>query len=67
MSGSWSTTITELLGTLRQALTVLVPVAEKIRMPWRDGEAYDDWDAIAECLYDNLVVHSIAWATQIQR
>lgn len=64
MSASWSTTLTDLLGILRQALAALVPIAEKGRVPWRDGEAYDDWDAIAGCLYDNLVVRAISCATE---
>ena len=64
MSASWSTTLTDLLGNLRQALAALVPMAEKARIPWRDGEAYDDWDAIAGCLYDNLVVRAISCATE---
>lgn len=64
MSASWSTTVTALLGILRQALAALVPIAAQARVPWRDGEAYDDWDAIAECLYDNLVVRAISCAAE---
>jgi hypothetical protein len=33
-------------------------------MPWRDGDAYDDWDAIAGCLYDNIVVRSICYSKE---
>lgn len=66
MNTPWSTTLTELLGVLRQALAALVPVAEKARIPWRDGEAYDDWDAIAACLYDNLVVRPISCAAEVE-
>jgi hypothetical protein len=64
MSASWNTTVTELFGILHQALVALVPIAEKARVPWRDGEAYDDWDAIAGCLYDNLVVRAISCAKE---
>ena len=64
MSTSWSTTLTDLLGIHRQALAVLVPIADKARVPWRDGEAYDEWDAIAECLYHNIVVRAISCAIE---
>jgi hypothetical protein len=64
MNAPWRTTLTDLLGVFRQGLVALVPVAEKARMPWRDGEAYDDWDAIAECLYDNLVVRAVVYARE---
>jgi len=64
MSAIRTTTVAYLLGILRQALTALVPVVEMARMPWRDGEAYDDWDAIAECLYDNLVVRTLVYARE---
>jgi hypothetical protein len=64
MSTVWRTTLTDLLGILQQALVALVPVAEKARIPWRDGEAYDDWDAMAGCLFDALVVRSVSYARE---
>jgi hypothetical protein len=33
-------------------------------MPWREGDAYDDWDAMAGALYDSLVVRTIRHASQ---
>lgn len=64
MNTSWNTTVTEVLGIFRQALAALVPMAEKARMPWRDGEAYDDWDSIAGCLYTNIVARAISCARE---
>lgn len=64
MSAEWTTSVTELLSFLQQALVALVPIAEKARIPWQDGQAYDDWDAIAGCLYDNLVVKTISCAVE---
>jgi hypothetical protein len=67
MSERWNTTVTQLLGLLREALVSLVPVAEKAQIPWRDSEAYDDWEAIASCLYDNIVVRSLCFAGEVGR
>lgn len=60
----WNTTVTQLMAILREALAALVPIVEKARLPWQDGHAYDDWDAIAMALYDNIVVRSLKHATQ---
>ncbi len=67
MSATWSTTVTQTLGLLREAIVALVPIAEKAQMPWRDGEAYDDWDAIASCLYDSIVVRTICCAKEAEQ
>jgi hypothetical protein len=40
----------------RDALRALVPFAEKVGVPWRDGESYDEWDGIAEELFQALVI-----------
>ena len=58
----WTTTPTELIQILRAAFISLVPVAERARIPWREGEAYDDWDELAEALYDKFVVRPLQWA-----
>ena len=63
---TWTTTVTELMFVFRDSLRALVPCAERLKMPWRDAEAYDDWDNIAEALYRNMVINSIeywAWTT----
>ena len=57
--GPWSTSVKELLGILQEALTAMVPIAERAHIHWRDGEAYDDWDGIAEALYRNIVVRTV--------
>ncbi len=53
--------INALLGLFREALVALVPVFEAARIPWRDEEAYDQWDDISRVLYDKFVAEPIAW------
>jgi hypothetical protein len=48
-------TVAELLNVFRGALVALVPFADRAHIPWRDADAYDDWDAIAEALYRAFV------------
>ncbi len=61
-SARWDTTVQEIVLILRDALSALIPIAERANLPWRDGEAYDDWDAIASILYERIVVGSIVHA-----
>lgn len=58
----YNMSITELLDLFRRGLTALVPVADGVGISWRDGEAYDDWDEIATCLYERVVANSIKQA-----
>ena len=58
----WQTTVERLLLAFRDALRVLVPHVERVQIQWRDGSAYDDWDAIAQTLYEKIVVSSLLWA-----
>lgn len=48
-------TITRLLLNFRDALIAVVPMVEKVGMPWKRPDGYDEWDAIATALFDNLV------------
>lgn len=57
--------ITELLDVLRSGLAALVPVVERLSIPWTDGDAYDDWDTIASTLYDQLVVNTAKNAMEV--
>jgi hypothetical protein len=58
----WRTTIDQLLLIFRDALRALVPHVEKARIEWRDGSSYDDWDEIAQTLFNKIVVSSLLWA-----
>src|SRR5688572_28080406 len=55
----WHATITDLVEHFRLALTSLVPAAEAAAIPWKDEEAYDDWDGLASELYRLFVVRPI--------
>jgi hypothetical protein len=60
---TWSVSPTNLMGHFREALLALVPIADKIHMPWREPESYDDWDAITSALFSSIVIRSIESAT----
>lgn len=59
-SGAWCGTVNVLLANLRDALSALIPVAERARISWREGEAYDDWDGLASFVYEIIVGRTIA-------
>lgn len=52
--------VDRLLETFRDGLRALVPVADSARIPWREGEAYDNWDSLASKLFEVFVKHPIA-------
>lgn len=54
--------IKDLIGNFRKALVSLVPCAEKINLPWKECEAYDQWDNVASVLFNNFVKFPISWA-----
>jgi hypothetical protein len=49
-------TITSIVLNFREALLGLIPRAESVGITWGREDAYDEWDAVASSLYDNLVV-----------
>lgn len=59
---TWQTDVGTLVGLYQKALSVLVPIADEVRIPWSEESAYDDWDAIAEVLFEQIVHRSIRWA-----
>jgi hypothetical protein len=59
MNDNLNTSVTELLVIFRGAMLAIIPWLEKAKIKWRDDEAYDDWDNIAESLYQNIVVSSL--------
>lgn len=61
----WDTTVGELVVLFRSALKALIPTLERARIPWRDGEAYDQWDEIGSVLYSRLVVEPLTCALKI--
>jgi len=54
-SRTLNATIQELLLIFREALVSLIPSMEKAKIPWRDPDAYDDWDSIAMQVFSSIV------------
>lgn len=54
-SRTLNATIQELLLIFREALVSLIPSMEKAKIPWRDPDAYDDWDSIALQIFSSIV------------
>lgn len=59
MNNNWKTSVTELLMIFKGALLAIIPWLEKAKIKWTNEEAYDDWDNIAESLYQNIVCSSL--------
>lgn len=51
--------VDRLLEIFRDGLRALIPVANAARIPWREGEAYDDWDSLADRLFEVFVKNPI--------
>ena len=49
-----------LVATFRDALIALIPAFDRVGLPWRNGAAYDQWDAVAEALYRGVVADALA-------
>lgn len=52
-------TITELVMNFRDGLLGLVPCFEHVGIPWKQPEAYDEWDNCAAAVFQALVVEPL--------
>lgn len=52
-------TITDLVMNFRAGLLGLVPCFERVGIPWRRPEAYDEWDNCAAAVYQALIVEPV--------
>ena len=57
----WQTSVDELVAVFQRSLISILPVMNEARIPWREGESYDDWDRIVSALYESILVDSIRW------
>jgi hypothetical protein len=48
-------TVTNLVLNFGDACRALVPSLDRARVPWSDANQYDNWDRIAEALFESLV------------
>ncbi|MFH2050320.1 MAG: hypothetical protein ABIJ12_12835 [bacterium] len=53
--GNLKISISELINIFRGSMISLIPWFEKLKIPWKDLDAYDDYDEIAEVLFKNMV------------
>ena len=60
-----ATSVNELVLLFSDAMRVLIPIAERAHMPWKEPDAYDDWDHICEAIYRSMVISSIEHADEI--
>jgi hypothetical protein len=58
---TWATTVTEVLMIFRDGLAALIPTMERAKLSWREGEAYDEWDEIAQSLFKSIVITALQW------
>jgi len=57
--------VSDLVSVFRESLIALVPILEKVGVTWPNAngyEGYDQWDEIAETLFDNVVIDPIFYA-----
>jgi hypothetical protein len=54
-------TVTDLLLNFADACRALVPSLDRAVVPWRDGDQYDNWDRVAEALFESLVTEPCAF------
>jgi hypothetical protein len=55
-------TVTETLLNFRRALLGVIAPVERVNIPWRRPDAYDEWDTIASALFGVLVVQILRWS-----
>jgi hypothetical protein len=56
MAGTPIVSVTQLVLNFAQACRSLIPAMDFAHVPWGDLDAYDNWDRVAEPLFETLVV-----------
>jgi len=51
-----------ILLNFRMALQAIVPFVEQVGIKWKRPDAYDEWDAIASTLFEEIVVKAVMWS-----
>lgn len=62
----WQTTINELLDIFRSSILSIIPSIQRAHIPWKNEQAYDDWDMISETLFHAIVVRSILYSLNME-
>lgn len=55
-------TVTDIILNFRSALLGIIPFVERVGIPWKRIDAYDEWDNIAAALYQALVVEPLRFS-----
>jgi hypothetical protein len=62
---NWPASVDGLMENCAAAIRAVVPFADRVKMSWKQPEAYDDWDEICEAIFGSLVhrsiEHSVGW------
>ena len=56
--------VTQLVLNFAEACRALVPHMDRALVSWRDGQQFDNWDRVAEALFQSLVVEPCAFAAK---
>ena len=69
MTSFSSTSIQFLVERARLALNALVPIAEELKIPWREPDNYHSWDIVAAGLFEGFVLEVVrssdGWADRL--
>lgn len=52
-------TIESVMRNFRDSLRAVIPMFEKVELPWKEPDAYDQWDDVATALYNGLVATTV--------
>jgi hypothetical protein len=55
-----------MIGLVGEAFRALVPVVERAHIPWKQPDAYDDWDEICRAVYRSIVIRSVECAGDVE-
>ncbi len=54
--------VVDLINNFQAALIAILTSVKRAGIPWQRPSAYDDWDSMANAIYNGLVVGPIRWA-----
>ncbi|SHE96594.1 hypothetical protein [Streptoalloteichus hindustanus] len=63
----FSMKISDMINMFRAGLRALTPIADRALLGWRDIEVHDDWDHLANCLYEVFVSRPVAMDARAPR
>jgi hypothetical protein len=66
-SSTWQVRIGALIEIFQRALITLVPTFDQARINWRGPNTYDDYERIAEALFDSIVRDALTNAPSVAK